>query len=54
MEEVCKQCKNGEKNSSSGIYKTRYYNDSYLLLLGKRKLQSFDNFSYLEIIPSLF
>ena len=28
--------------SSSGIYKTRYYNDSYLLLNGKRKLQSFE------------
>ena len=30
-----------KKYSSSGIYKTRYQNDSYLLLLGKRKLQSF-------------
>ena len=30
-----------KKYSSSEIYKTRYQNDSYLLLLGKRKLQSF-------------
>ena len=28
--------------SSFGIYKSRYHNDSYLLLRGKRKLQSFE------------
>ena len=29
------------KKGSSGIYKTGYENGSYLLLLGKRKLQKF-------------
>ena len=42
MEQLYKQWKNGKKYSSSGIYKTRYHNGNYLLLLGKRKLQSFD------------
>ena len=28
--------------SSSGILKTMYHNGSYLLLFGKRKLQSFE------------
>ena len=36
-EQVYKQWKNGKKYSSSGIYKTRYHNDSYFLILGKRK-----------------
>ena len=34
--------KKWEKCSSSGIYKTTYHNDSYLLLFEKRKLQSFE------------
>ena len=31
-----------KKYNSSGIHKTRYHNDSYLLLLGKKKQQSFE------------
>ena len=31
-----------EKANSSGIYKTRYHNDSYLLLYGKEQLQNFE------------
>ena len=30
------------ENDGFRIYKTRYHNGSYLLLLGKRKLQSFE------------
>ena len=40
-----------KKYNSSGIHKTRYHNDSYLLLLGKKKQQSFEisyNFSYFQ------
>ena len=40
MEQVYKQFKNGT-NSSSGIYMARFHDGSYLLLLGKRKLQNF-------------
>ena len=39
MEQVYKKTK---KCNSSGIYAIRYHNDSYLLLLGKWKLQSFE------------
>ena len=45
IEEVHKQRKNKQKTkrtSSSGTYKTRYHNGSYLLQLGKRKLLSFE------------
>ena len=31
-----------ENKKYSGILKTIYYNGSYLLLFGKRKLQSFE------------
>ena len=31
-----------EKNSSYRVYKTSHYNGSYLLLLRKRKLPSFE------------
>ena len=31
-----------EKANSSGIYKTRYHNDSYSLLFGKEQLQNFE------------
>ena len=31
-----------EKYSSCGIHKGKYHNDSYLLLLGKKELQSFE------------
>ena len=40
-----------KKYNSSGIHETRYHNDSYLLLLGKKKQQSFEisyNFSYFQ------
>ena len=40
-----------KKYNSSGIHKTGYHNDSYLLLLGKKKQQSFEisyNFSYFQ------
>ena len=45
--------------SSSGIFKTIHDNSSYLLLLRKTKLQSFEilfmyNSSYFEISASLF
>lgn len=40
-----KTMKKWKRYSSSGIYNTRYHNDSYSLLLEKRKLQqSFENF----------
>ena len=38
--EQYKQLKN-EKPSRSGTYKAVYHNHSYILLLGKRKLQNF-------------
>ena len=38
-----------ETTTSSGILKTIYHNSSYLLLFGKRKLQSFE--ILLEEIP---
>ena len=31
-----------EEANSSGIYKTRYHNGSYLLLFGKENLQNFE------------
>ena len=34
--------KKWKKCSSSRIHKTRYHNDSNLLLLGNRKVQSFE------------
>ena len=44
-EQVYKQWKNEKKKQkkrvSFEIYKAGYHNGSYLLLLGKRKLQSF-------------
>ena len=49
--------KKWKRYSSSGIYDTRYHNDSHLLLLEKRKLQSFEilhNFSYFAIRIVLF
>ena len=39
-----KNDKNGKKQNISGIYKTRYHNDIYLLLLGKKKNTKFSNF----------
>ena len=41
MEQVYKQWKNEKKRGSFEIYKAGYHDGSYLLLLGKRKLQSF-------------
>ena len=41
MEQVSKLWKM-KTTSSSGILKTMYHNGSYLLLSGKRKLQSFE------------
>ena len=41
MERLYKQWKNEKKRVSSKRYKAGYNNGSYLLLLGKRKLQSF-------------
>ena len=53
-----KNDKNGKKQNISGIYKTRYHNDIYLLLLGKKKKYKvfkfyMNNFSYFEITPPL-
>ena len=48
MQQVHKQWKNEKKYISSGIYKTRYHDDSYLLLIGKWILQSF-RISYVEL-----
>ena len=42
MEQVYKQWKMEKKQSTSGIYETKYHNGSYWLLLRKRKLQSFE------------
>ena len=42
MEQITWTMKKWKKiYSCFGIYKTRYHNESYLLLLGKSKLQSF-------------
>ena len=48
MEQIKKLWKM-ETTTSSGILKTIYHNSSYLLLFGKRKLQSFE--ILLEEIP---
>lgn len=39
---------------TSGKFKTRFANGSYLLLFGKRELQSFEISSYFEISTSFF
>ena len=41
MEQVCKLWKI-KTTSSSGVLKTMHHNGSYLLLFGKRNLQSFE------------
>ena len=43
MEQIYRQWRNeGKKPGGSGIYETSCHNDSYLLFLEKRKLESFE------------
>ena len=50
IEQVYKQWKI-KSTSSSGILKTIYHNDNYLLLFGKRQLQNKPFKNFIGIIP---